>query len=173
MGEVTGLEQFDEQDIVKIQQVTYIPKRTNAGWDSRKTEYRDSIDLQFKTISSLLKVLEKEEDIDPEKVLERYLQEQERETNVVTGIKKEIVERFTLPDQVFLDSQQDDIFRLRLNCSLLLVGPAGTGKTTTLIRRLGQKLDFKNGLMEAERDLVLRTFESTVPVGLCSRPRSC
>lgn len=160
MGEVTGLEQFDEQDIVKIQQVTYIPKRTNAGWDSRKTEYRDSIDLQFKTISSLLKVLEKEEDIAPETVLERYLQEHERETNIVTGIKKEIVERFTLPDQVFLDSQQDDIFRLRLNCSLLLVGPAGTGKTTTLIRRLGQKLDFENGLMKAERDLVLRTFET-------------
>ena len=160
MGEVIGLEQFDEQDIVKIQQVTYIPKRTNAGWDSCKTEYRDSVDLQFKTINSLLKILEKEEDIDPEKVLERYLQEQERENNVVTGIKKEIVERFTLPDQVFLDSQQDDIFRLPLNYSLLLVGPAGTGKTTTLIRRLGQKLDFENGLMKAERDLVLRIFET-------------
>lgn len=160
MGEVTGLEQFDEQDIVKIQQVTYIPKRTNAGWDSRKTEYRDSVDLQFKTISSLLKLLEKEEDIDPKKVLERCLQEQKRKTNVVTGIKKEIVERFTLPDQVFLDSRQDDIFRLPLNYSLLLVGPAGTGKTTTLIRRLGQKLDFENGLMKAERDIVLRTFET-------------
>lgn len=160
MGEETGLEKYDEQDIIKIQQATYIPVKTSAGWDSRKTEYIDSTDLQFKTINSLLKVIEKQEDIDPEKILERYLQEQQLKSNVIDGIRKEIVEKFTLPDQMFLDSQQDGIFRLPLNYSLLLLGPAGTGKTTTLIRRLGQKLDFENGLMEEEQNLALRIFET-------------
>ena len=154
----TRLERFDEQDIIKIQHVTYIPQMTAAGWDSRKTEYRDAADFQFKTINSLIKLLEKDEDIDPEEFLAKFLQEQDRKSNVVAGIKKEIVEKFTLPDQIFLDSQQDGIFRLPLNYSLLLIGPAGTGKTTTLIRRLGQKLDFENGLSEEEKNLALKTF---------------
>lgn len=158
MGEETGIKRFDEQDIIKVQQATYIPVKTPIGWDSRKTEYRDSIEYQFKTISSLLKVLEKEKDIDPEAFLEQFLHEQERQSNIIDGIKKEIVERFSLPDQIFLDSQQDSIFRLPLNYSLLLLGPAGTGKTTTLIRRLGQKLDFDTGLTEEEQNLVLRIF---------------
>lgn len=54
MGEETRLERFDEQDIIKIQHVTYIPEKNAGGWDSRKTEYRDSADFQFKTINSLL-----------------------------------------------------------------------------------------------------------------------
>ena len=46
-----------------------------------------------------------------------------------------------LRDQPILDQYQDEIFRLPLDQRLLILGPPGTGKTTTLIRRLGQKLD--------------------------------
>lgn len=155
MGEETGIDRYAEQEIVTIQKVTYHPEKTHAGWDSQ-TDYSDS-NRQL-TISSLLKILEQEEDNDLEKYLDSFPQEQDRKSNVVSGIRKEIVERFTLPDQVFLDSQQDSIFRLPLNYSLLLLGPAGTGKTTTLIRRLGQKLDFENGLMKEEKNLVRETF---------------
>lgn len=41
-----------------------------------------------------------------------------------------------------------------------MLGPAGTGKTTTLIRRLGQKLDLENGLTDEEKNLVQRIFGS-------------
>jgi hypothetical protein len=46
-----------------------------------------------------------------------------------------------LRDQPVLDQYQDEIFRLPLDKRLLILEPPGTGKTTTLLRRLGQKLD--------------------------------
>src|SRR5690606_19858644 len=58
-----------------------------------------------------------------------------------------------LRDQPVLDQYQDEIFRLPLDKRLLILGPPGTGKTTTLIRRLGQKLDTAF-LEEGEQRLV-------------------
>jgi hypothetical protein len=54
-------------------------------------------------------------------------------------LRRRIIERITLRDQPILDNQQDEIFRLPLNERLVLLGPPGSGKTTTLIRRLAQK----------------------------------
>src|SRR4029079_3368415 len=49
-----------------------------------------------------------------------------------------------LRDQPLLDQYQDEIFRLPLDTRSVILGPPGTGKTTTLIKRLGQKLDWPN-----------------------------
>lgn len=160
LGEETKLPCYDEQDIIKIQDATFIPIIRNGSWDSRRTEYRDKEEPNFKTINSLIKILEQIEEVDPSQYLEKYLQEFEEKNNITEGIRREIVEKFSLRDQVFLDMQQDNIFRLPLNYSLLLLGPAGTGKTTTLIRRLGQKLDFEYGLMDDEKNLVRSIFRN-------------
>jgi hypothetical protein len=57
------------------------------------------------------------------------------------GVQRSVIARMGLRDQPIMDKFQDEIFRLPLQQKLMILGPAGTGKTTTLIRRLGQKLD--------------------------------
>lgn len=159
MGEETELEQYNKRDIEIIQNITFVPLKTVEGWDSRRTEYKDSADTIL-TINSLRKIIENSTDlISPEEILEQILLEEEQNTNIIKGLKREIVERFALRDQIFLDEQQDRIFRLPLNYSFFLIGPAGTGKTTTLIRRLGQKLDIENGLRAEELDIIARNFK--------------
>ena len=76
----------------------------------------------------------------------------EKATNVINGIRRNVIMKMGLRDQPILDRYQDEIFKLPLNSQLLIIGPPGTGKTTTLIRRLRQKLD-REYLDEDERRL--------------------
>ena len=54
-------------------------------------------------------------------------------------MRRRVVERMSLRDQPTLDRYQGDVFRMPIDRRLVLLGPPGTGKTTTLIRRLAQK----------------------------------
>jgi DNA polymerase III delta prime subunit len=65
---------------------------------------------------------------------------QATETELVREtLRRGVIEHIALRDQPILDQYQGEIFRLPLDRQLVLLGPPGTGKTTTLIRRLAQK----------------------------------
>ena len=55
------------------------------------------------------------------------------------GIYKELATKISIRTQSILDKYQDEIFRLPLQKKVILTGSPGTGKTTTLIKRLSQK----------------------------------
>lgn len=77
----------------------------------------------------------------------------ESETYTDDLVGTNIRRRISLRSHPLLDKIQENIYRHPLNKRLALMGPAGTGKTTTLLRRLAQKL-FVAHLNEDERDIV-------------------
>lgn len=56
------------------------------------------------------------------------------------GFRRGVVSAMSLRDQAVLDEYQGEIFRRDLDTRLFISGPPGSGKTTTLIKRLAQKL---------------------------------
>ena len=117
------------------------PSHLAEGWDSHDTVI-DAESFGPVTIDSLRSLLYKVvgEEI-TEDLLDQLLAEESETANVIEGVRRSVITKMGLRDQPILDQYQDEIFRLPLDKRLLILGPPGTGKTTTLIRRLGQKLD--------------------------------
>src|SRR5690606_10187462 len=76
-------------------------------------------------------------------------------------IRRRVVDRIALRDQPILDKFQGEIFRLPLNHQVMLFGPPGSGKTTTLIKRLAQKRT-PNALTEDEEVAVSAYVEDNL-----------
>ena len=117
-----GKEKFFEV----IEKAEFHPLKDAEGWDSKNTAFASEACNQI-TIESLREFLR-----DPDKKL------------FIKGKRRGIRDKMELPDQFILDQYQDELFRLPLDSRILLLGAPGTGKTTTLIRRLSQKLDVEH-----------------------------
>jgi len=117
------------------------PAALADGWDSRDTvvEAEHFGPLTIESLRALLTEVAGEEVT--EDILGQLLAEETVKANIIDGVRRSVITKMGLRDQPVLDQYQDEIFRLPLDKRLLILGPPGTGKTTTLIRRLGQKLD--------------------------------
>lgn len=134
------------------------PQHEYGQWDAKNTEI-DIRGLGRFTIGSLRELLEtrthaEDDDVDA-------LWDDETDTNIVEGVRRAILTQMGLRDQPILDRHQDEIFRMPINSRCFLSGPPGTGKTTTLIRRLGQKTDRQALEESGEMRLVRQVEEET------------
>jgi hypothetical protein len=148
------------QDIsVKILEKAQLhPALVEQEWDSRNTVL-EGADYGFITVESFRELLSRGIAVEPDAtLLEQQLEEEQESVNIREGRRRSVIDKMVLRDHPVLDRYQDEIFRLPLNSRLLILGAPGTGKTTTLIRRLGQKLDLA-ALDEGEQKLVGRPSE--------------
>lgn len=129
------------------------PVDVSGIWDSQSTVFESDRGIPF-TIESLRRFLGQV--VEPEQLedlLAKLIAEEGDAANISEGIRRGVITKMSLRDQPILDQYQDEIFRLPLNQRLLILGPPGTGKTTTLIRRLGQKLDAEY-LLDDEKQMI-------------------
>lgn len=124
------------------------PQKSAELWDSIDSIWRQE-SLAPQTISSLRKVIQP----DDSNAFFAMLGGKSETEKIREGVRHEIRKAMALRDQAILDKFQDEIFRLSIDHQLIILGPPGTGKTTTLIKRLGQKLDWE-ALSQDERLLL-------------------
>ena len=139
-----------------LERARFQPTQIDQEWDARHSVLEGDTYGPI-TIVSLRELLERlEEDIDAT-ALESLLAEESAAAIVREGVRRGVIRKMDLRDQPILDQYQDDIFRRPLNSRLLILGAPGTGKTTTLIRRLGQKLD--TAFLDEDEQLAIRAYD--------------
>lgn len=140
-----------ERDLLVDSSARLKPQREHGQWDSRDSEI-DIRGLGRFTVGSLRELLEPRVHVEEGEL--ESLWDDETDANVLEGVRRAILTKMGLRDQPILDRHQDEIFRMPINSRCFLSGPPGTGKTTTLIRRLGQKTD-RQALEESEEEIRL------------------
>ena len=128
-----------DRNLLVDAKVTVFPERVGEKWDAKDTQFYSSKFGNI-TIRSLRELVVDTNELN-EIELDSAWSDEEGDGNVIRGILRPVITHLGLRDQPILDKKQDEIFRLPINSRCFLSGPPGTGKTTTLIRRLGQKTD--------------------------------
>lgn len=133
------------------EKMTFSVVELGDGWDSRPAiHFRESAPPL--TIRSLRDLLREDGIADDEiDALAPWLGQTGGE-DITVGIKRGVLTAMQLRVAPILDRFQDEIFRLPIDSKIAIMGPPGTGKTTTMVRRLRQKLDFAY-LDEEEQEL--------------------
>lgn len=150
----------DESSFEIIERATLTPSRSGSEWDSQNT-ILESLASRRSTIRSLRALIGKQstapqtlpstsprapKNVEPsgEELFAALIgADPASEQNTFEGLRRSVITKMGLRDRPILDGFQDEIFRLPLYTRLAIMGPPGTGKTTTLIKRLAQKIDWE------------------------------
>ncbi len=118
------------------------PKLIEGEWDGLDDRFEfEDWSAELDSIRALLSELEgiaPSDEAIPD-LLGQLLDKDAETTRWRDARRRRVVQRIALRDQPILDHYQGEVFRLPINSRLVLLGPPGTGKTTTLIKRLAQK----------------------------------
>jgi hypothetical protein len=144
----TGVRYFEV-----IEKVTFEPSNDSSEWDARPAiSFQAS--RQAQTIKSLRALLQdsgaSEAEVD---LMEQWAKQSLEGTNVTPGLVYIPRRALELKVASLLDEFQSEIFRLPITEQIAVIGPPGTGKTTTMVMRLRQKLDF--ALLDEEERLLV------------------
>lgn len=145
IGRLAALTPGDEIELERVGWLEVLesahlrPQRDRLGWDSAPTVFRTG-DWSAITADSLRDLVQEFAETSARDLMAE-LEREDAAPVLLAGVQREVIRHMALRDQPTLDRIQDEIFRLPLRSRLALFGPPGTGKTTTLIRRVGQKLD--------------------------------
>lgn len=148
------LQQVTVEERVRLQ-----PVPTAGAWDATDSSF-EMVDWQV-VLASLKRLLEQDglqldlDDATLPDLLGSLLQQGLESQLLREKARRTLIESISLRDQPILDAFQGAVFRLPLDRKVLLLGPPGTGKTTTLIRRLAHKRTIET-LAEEEKDLLTR-----------------
>ena len=143
------------------------PKRTDGKWDALVSDFgmvpwgdvlrllgyeslRDAIATIVRDLKGPVSI---------EDIVGQLTREAADAMSLRLRIRRKVVDRIALRDRPILNKYQGEIFRLPLDRQVILFGPPGSGKTTTLIKRLAQKRT-PEALTELESRLVAAAGDS-------------
>lgn len=147
--------EFSKQEYYVGRKIKFTPRMIEELWDCLEVEVlTEDKKVNLDSFRQLLESLE-DKGIDVEAYLKQLHEQEQTVSGKLKTLTRNIRSGMSLRSQAALDEYQDNIFRLPINSQRIILGPPGTGKTTTLIKRLGQKLDISEGsFQESELQLL-------------------
>jgi hypothetical protein len=156
-GEIASIELNGREKTARIlTRVVVEPKQRSADWDALVQSFQrvpggEAFEiLRHQSLRKALEALRRAGLVAAEDIVGQLLQEATEAVQENQRIRRKVVDRIALRDRPVLNKFQGAIFRLPLDRQVLLFGPPGSGKTTTLIKRLAQKRT-SDALTEEER----------------------
>lgn len=141
---------FEEEFIPSLRDLVFLNQISAHTQESEIAVDKDIDVLEKQPVGiNLIKELDEIEIAEYQKRKEQALKNQSR--------NRAIVESIALKDQPILDKFQNEFCRLPLASKILLTGSPGTGKTTTLIKRLAFKSDSTH--LETSEELELKPHQ--------------
>ncbi|TCO99884.1 hypothetical protein LVJ78_12195 [Uruburuella suis] len=131
---------FDGVDYYISRKIRYTPaKLQNDDWDGFSVNIIADQNQPI-LIDKLSELLNLSTDEDFQKLAAEVLKYSQTVDGQLKQLQINLRDTISLREQAILDKQQSEIFRKPISAQIILLGPPGTGKTTTLIKRLGLKI---------------------------------